>query len=201
MAGDEQRGFFHTIPGCITAVAGMVTAVGSLIAILVQANVIGPRRDDGRDDPPAIERGGLTPEPENLNRQELLRTQEQLKELQRQMAAQLGREEEDEGDDAGFADMPLQPPNVAGYWQSPTGLNYAIAQQGSALTIQENNPLLGVTAVGNGGLQGASLSFTITTAAGTTGVAHLRLSPDGRQLVGQYQDGVTGVVVPLQLFR
>jgi hypothetical protein len=203
VAGDEQKGFFHTMPGCITAVAGLVTAITGLIAILAQGPLFDRDRDNGRDDRQEVDdRGlGITPDPENLNRQELLRTQEQLKELKRQMAEKLSHEEEDEGDDAGFADMPLQPTNVAGYWQSPTGLNYAIAQQGSSLTIQENNPLLGVTAVGNGGLQGVNLSFTITTAAGTTGVAHLQLSPDGRHLVGQYRDNVTGVVVPLQLFR
>ncbi len=200
MAGDEQKGFFHTMPGCITAVAGLITAVGGLIAVLAN---IGPGRDrENRPDPPPIDGGGLTQDAGNLDRDELRRTQQQLEELKRQMADKLAREEADyEEDDAGFADLPLQPPNVAGYWQSPTGLNYGIAQQGSSLTIQENNPLLGVTAVGQGGLQGVNLSFTITTAAGTTGVAHLQLSPDGRQLVGQYRDNVTGVVVPLQLFR
>ena len=202
MAGDEQKGFFHTMPGCITAVAGLITAVGGLIAVL--ANVIGPGRngDDNRPDPPPIHSGGLTTGPENLDRDELRRTQQQLEELKRQMAEKLAREEaEYDEDDAGFADLPLQPPNVAGYWQSPTGLNYGIAQQGSSLTIQENTPLLGVTAVGSGGLQGLNLSFNITTAVGTTGVAHLQLSQDGRQLVGQYRDNVTGAVVPLQMFR
>lgn len=44
MADDaKQSSWWHTLPGVLTAVAAVVTAVGGLIAVLVQSGIIGAR--------------------------------------------------------------------------------------------------------------------------------------------------------------
>ncbi|MCK6561408.1 hypothetical protein HUU39_14835 [candidate division KSB1 bacterium] len=90
---------------------------------------------------------------------------------------------------------------LAGTWHSAQGVSYLIQQNAAALTIQEINPLYGITAVGQGAIAGQSVQFSISTAAGTWGTAQLTLSADGRQLAGRYADLVTGLVVPLALHR
>ncbi len=43
---ETAKGFWHTAPGMITAVAALVTAIGGLLGILIQNDVIGWDRDD-----------------------------------------------------------------------------------------------------------------------------------------------------------
>ncbi len=90
---------------------------------------------------------------------------------------------------------------LAGTWHSAQGVSYLIQQNAAALTIQEINPLYGITAVGQGTIAGRPVQFSITTAAGTWGTAQLTLAADGRQLDGRYAGLVTGLVVPLALHR
>ncbi len=90
---------------------------------------------------------------------------------------------------------------LAGTWHSAQGVSYRIQQYGAAMTIQEINPIYGITAAGLGTLAGQNLQFAISTAVGTWGTAQLTLSADGRQLAGRYADLVTGLVVPLALHR
>ena len=45
MTNDEApRNWWQTVPGTITATAGLVTAIGGLVTILLQAGIIGPDR-------------------------------------------------------------------------------------------------------------------------------------------------------------
>lgn len=43
---ETAKGFWHTVPGMITAVAALITAIGGLLGILIQNDVIGWGRDD-----------------------------------------------------------------------------------------------------------------------------------------------------------
>jgi hypothetical protein len=207
---DHGKGFFHGALGCVTAVAGLITAVGSLIAVLYQTDVLGSRN---REPAPAVSgpatgggpasalsggTGGAPPDAEAIRR-----TQARLEELLEQAEQRLASRDPKADFAGAAAAMPVEIANVAGFWRTPTGIQYSIQQQGAVVALQETNPLFGgvITAVGSGTLAGPNLTLAVTTAAGTTGTAHLRLSPDGSQLVGQYQDAVTGMVVPLQLFR
>lgn len=90
-------------------------------------------------------------------------------------------------------------PAIYGQWFSPQGLTYIIQQRGNYITIQEMNPLLGITAVGEGTIQGQQINISYTTAAGTFGQAALSLSNDGRTMWGQSRDTVTGFVMNMQL--
>ena len=91
--------------------------------------------------------------------------------------------------------------SLYGQWAGPGGLSYIIRQQGSYITIQEMNPWLGVAAVGEGTINGNIVNLSYTTAIGTAGQAQLQISPDGRQMLGQSRDMVTGVTMPMQMQR
>jgi len=47
VVAEPSKGFWHTVPGIITAIAALITAVGGLLAILIQNDVIG-----SKDEPP-----------------------------------------------------------------------------------------------------------------------------------------------------
>lgn len=55
---DNRQNFWQTIPGIITAIAGLTTAVGGVLGVLVNAGVIGGRHDGApaEEKRPAVER-------------------------------------------------------------------------------------------------------------------------------------------------
>ena len=91
--------------------------------------------------------------------------------------------------------------NVSGTWRGTQGISYIIHQSGNAITIQEINPIYGVAAVGQGVITQRDIEISYTTAAFTRGQARLRLSDDGRQIVGTFTDLTTGMQVPASLSR
>lgn len=91
--------------------------------------------------------------------------------------------------------------NINGSWQGVGGQSYIIHQSGSAVTIQEINPILGITAVGQGVIIGQDIDISYTTAIGTVGRARLRISENGQRLTGEFTDLTTGVSMPLVLYR
>jgi hypothetical protein len=91
--------------------------------------------------------------------------------------------------------------NLAGTWQDRTGVSWIIEQTGNAVAFQEYNPILGVTAVGQGTVSGHQLQLTYQSALQTNGQAALTISPDGRRLTGNARDNVTGVSFPLLFAR
>lgn len=97
--------------------------------------------------------------------------------------------------------QPTHAASIAGQWLSPQGLTYVIQQSGDYVTMQEFNPMLGITAVGEGRVQGQQVNIAYTTAVGTFGQASLRLSDDGRVLSGQSRDTASGFVMNVQMHR
>ena len=81
------------------------------------------------------------------------------------------------------------------------GLSYLIEQRGNFVTIQEINPFYGVTAVGQGQIQGQSVLINYQTASYTQGTGNLTGSPDGRSLNGYFQDNYSGYKVSAILNR
>jgi hypothetical protein len=69
------------------------------------------------------------------------------------------------------------------------------------VAVREFNPLLGVTAVGQGSISGHELQLTYQSAMQTNGQASLMISPDGRNLSGNARDNVTGVSFQLMFTR
>lgn len=100
-------------------------------------------------------------------------------------------------------EIPQAPQGVDlnGIWYSQNGLSYQIVQNGNFITIQEINPLYGVTAVGQGQVQNQTIQITYQTAAYQQGSANLTISSDGRSLTGTFRDAYTGFTVPANLYR
>lgn len=107
----------------------------------------------------------------------------------------------DEMDKALSAQPAVSIPNIAGQWQGQSGEYYILYQQGNAVVVQQITPPWGVTLVGEGNINGATVSFAYTTALGTNGQSQLTLAPDGRRMDGQFRDLVTGVAGPVVLWR
>ena len=91
--------------------------------------------------------------------------------------------------------------NLTGTWYGLNGISYQIFQNGNLVTIQEISPLYGVTAVGQGQIQGQSVVINYQTASYTQGVANLTISPEGRSLNGTFRDINSGYTVPATLSR
>lgn len=142
---------------------------------------------------------------EKVGEDELKKRQAELEEKLKDLEGQLAAKGETPAGDAsgGFEGMrePMALPSLAGTWHTAQGVSYYIQQNANAMTLQEVNPIYGVTAVGQGTIAGQNVQFNITTAVGTWGSAQLSLSADGRQLNGYYSDAVTGAAIPLALFR
>lgn len=142
---------------------------------------------------------------EKVGEDELKKRQAELEEKLKDLETQLAEKtEEPVGASPGVFDDVREPariPTLAGAWRTAQGVSYYIQQNANAMTLQEVNPIYGVTAVGQGTVAGQNVQFNITTAVGTWGSAQLSLSEDGRQLHGYYSDAVTGAAIPLALFR
>ena len=134
---------------------------------------------------------------DSMEREELESRQAELegrlKEMERQLEAKRDAEEE--------IDFVEPEVDISGVWQSTAGLTYNITQQGSYITIQEVNPLYGVTAVGEGELIDNLLTISYRTALNTVGQGNLSLSNYGRSLSGTFTDSYSGMQTFAQLHK
>ncbi|MCI0694066.1 hypothetical protein L0337_18915 [candidate division KSB1 bacterium] len=137
---------------------------------------------------------------EQLSDQKLAERQAQLEQKLREMEDALERAKEKGQQSESAQELPTQYVNIAGTWYGG-GVSYLIQQIGSALTIQEISAIYGVTAVGQGTINGHDISFSYNTALGTRGSALLKLSADGRQITGTFTDFVSGLSWPTILYR
>lgn len=148
--------------------------------------------------------GSMT-KPEQASEPALRTNQAQLEQKLAELEQRLAEHDTGSGAplDGGTIDLPppASVPALYGQWASPQGLSYVIQQQGTYLTIQELNPWLGVTAVGEGTISGNLVNISYSTAAGTIGQARLQISPDARQMWGESHDLTTGIVVSMQMRR
>ncbi|WP_447980234.1 hypothetical protein [Candidatus Nitrospira bockiana] len=139
-----------------------------------------------------------------VDHDEMARRQAELEAKLRQMEAALNRAETKPDRPARNAEgegAAVRPVAIAGTWHDPSGATWIIQQNGPSLTLEEINPLLGVTAVGRGTITGRRLELTYQSAMQTTGRASLTVSADGHHLSGSAQDLTTGVSFPLTFSR
>ena len=167
----------------------------------------------GNTPPPTVGEGhGTTPivhpdAAKQVDQEEMARRQAELEAKLRHMEEALKRSEarpvrrapEDEANESSAA-IPRHM-NIAGTWYDRTGVSWVIQQTGNAVAVREFNPLLGVTAVGQGSISGHELQLTYQSAMQTNGQASLMISPDGRNLSGNARDNVTGVSFQLMFTR
>lgn len=160
-----------------------------------------PPPDSGRPTTPIVHPDAA----KQVDQDEMARRQADLEAKLRHMEEALKRSEarpvrrspENESTDG----TPPRQMNIAGTWQDRTGVSWVIQQTGNAVAVQELNPLLGVTAVGQGSISGHQLQLTYQSAMQTTGQAVLTISNDGRTLIGNARDNVTGVSFQLMFTR
>jgi hypothetical protein len=99
------------------------------------------------------------------------------------------------------AQVAAPPLNLTGRWTSPNGLSYVITHDGSDVEIQEWSPIYGLTAVGEGTINGDSIAFEYETTVGTGGRGSLRVGSGGRQLNGSITDTLSGFSQAMSLQR
>ncbi len=200
--GDESKSFWSTLPGIITAVTGLITATVGGIVGLNQAGLIGGsnlepqivRTDRGH----TIDMAGG--ELQDVDKADLKKRQDELE----QKFEAIKQQQSAKGNTSNANREPQQVAssfvNIAGVWANEEGDIYMITQTGNELSLQETNPIYGVTAIGEGIIQGRQITMSVTTALGTTSTLQMRLSGTDK-LAGQYQDITTGVTVPVSLTR
>jgi hypothetical protein len=137
---------------------------------------------------------------EQLGDQKLADRQAQLEQKLREMEEALQREKNRGQQTEPTQELPAQYANIGGTWYA-SGVSYFIQQFGTAVTIQEINPIYGVTAAGQGTITGRDISLSYNTVFGTTGSARLKLSADGRQLTGTFTDLTSGFSLTATLYR
>jgi hypothetical protein len=74
--------------------------------------------------------------------------------------------------------------DIEGTWGANGGPLWQIFQRGNNITIQEESAGYGVTAVGSGVIAGQEINLDFMNAAYVTGKAHLRVSDDGKRIIG-----------------
>ena len=91
--------------------------------------------------------------------------------------------------------------NIQGTWQSADGIAYLVTHVGDLVTMQEINPLFGLTAVMEGTIQGNEINVSYETVFGTVGTGILEVSSDGRRITGTFFDLTTGATISTNMFR
>jgi hypothetical protein len=130
---------------------------------------------------------------EDLSSQQRTQKQVELEDKLQKMSALIENQGSQAGADSDF--------NIGGRWQNPTGLSYIIQQSGDTVVLQEIHPVYGVTAVGQGKIQGQSVEVNYITLVGTSGRADLQISADGKSITGSASDLSTGMNSPMNMYR
>jgi hypothetical protein len=101
-------------------------------------------------------------------------------------------EEQTENTPAGPTDV-----SIAGVWQGENGFTYVFQQYGRDLVWHEEAPPYGITAVGNGYVQGAYVYVEFQAYNGNTGFGEFTL--DGQTLSGTFTNAaVAGIPVTMR---
>lgn len=197
---DDKKSFWTTLPGILTGITGLITAIGGIITFFYQIGVIGTRdisinkRSQETIQTQTKIEEGLS----QLNQQELSQRHAELEKKLREMEVKIKEKEHQLNQTEG---MQVQYVNISGTWQGTGGLSYIINHSGNFVTVQEINPIYGITAVGQGTIDGQNIDVWYTTAIGTTGRALLKVSADGRQITGTITDQSIGISTPIALYR
>lgn len=178
--GGPRKSWWQTLPGVLTATAGVITAVTGLIVALNQVGLLGEAGDASSPagDGPAI------PEVQTVPETDADRSRPSLDTPSSQAA-------------------PAAQPeiNLSGQWQGTDGLTYNMRQNGNEIDFVGFHPIDGRAAEGQGMIVGEEIHLSYRTIYGAAGDGTLEISSDGRRLVGQVRDHLTGSVLSIMLIR
>lgn len=203
---DEQKSFWATIPGIITAIATLVTAIGGFIIVLNQVGVFGSKPEPKKEDP----KGGITNQRaiEGMTEAELTIKQMELETKLSEMEQKLAHQQQSpsaSGQSTQQSSEPFQDiAQLAGIWYFDNGVYWNISQSGVSITMQEYSFLFGtqiLSAGGQGTVIGRKAFIDFTTLSGGSGRTEMTLANDQRSLTGVLKDSFGNTLMNLYLTR
>jgi hypothetical protein len=97
--------------------------------------------------------------------------------------------------------VPAPEINISGQWESDDGIQYIFVQSGNRVTFQEVNMIAGITAAGEGTINGRNVQLNYVTLVGTNGGAQLTLGEDHDEMNGSFTDHYTGMNQAINIYR
>jgi hypothetical protein len=199
---EEHKSFWSTIPGIITAIATLITAIGGFLVVLNQIGVFGTKTDPKPDQAKVATGTADQGEVERLSADEMkikqMQLEARLREMEQRVAEQ--RQAPPSPSSQPFQDVA----QLHGTWYFDNGAYWAINQSGVSLSVQEYSFLFGtqiLTAGGEGTVIGQKAFIDFSTLSGGTGRAELTLSGDRNRLTGTLKDSYGNALMALHLTR
>lgn len=184
---DEQKSFWTTVPGIITATATLITAIGGFVVILNQIGVIGTKSESPKKMAEMSQSEG------NTKQQEL---EEKIKQMEQKLAEKNDRQSSEPAITAQpKRDAPFQKiAQLGGTWYAPDGSYVIIRQNGVSFTAEQYFNLYGVatrTAWGQGTVMTRKAFMDFIDLQGNTGRSEITISDDDRTMTGvaRYANG------------
>ncbi len=203
---EEQKSFWSTIPGIITAIATLITALGGFLVVLHQIGVFGTKTDPKPDEKKVVTGTADQSQVQNFSDAEVKLRQMELEIRLREMEQRLAQQGQTSSAQGWQQEgEPFQ--NVAqlqGTWYFDNGAYWTIHQSGVNISMQEYSFLFGsqiLTAGGQGTLIGSKAFIDFTNISGGSGKAEVALSSDGRTLGGLLKDAYGNTLMTLHLTR
>ncbi|HXF99668.1 MAG TPA: hypothetical protein VNL69_02735 [Bacteroidota bacterium] len=200
---EEHKSFWSTIPGIITAIATLVTAIGGFLVVLNQIGVFGTKQEHKADENKVVTGTANQSEVENLSADEMKLKQMQLEAKLREMEQRMAQQAQ-----AGTSSMQQAQPfqdiaQLHGTWYFDNGAYWSINQSGVSVSVQEYSYLFGeqlLTAGGQGTVIGQRAFIDFTTIGGGSGRAELTLTGN-HTLTGTLKDAFGNPLMALNLTR
>lgn len=201
---EEPKSFWRTIPGIITAIATLITAIGGFLVVLHQVGVFGSKPEP-KPDAQHVSTGiagqsqleGLTTTDMKARQMEL---ELRLREMEQRLAQPSDRSTIEPSESQPFQHNA----SLAGRWYFDNGAYWNIMQQGVSIAMQEISSLSGLeilTAGGQGTVIGTKAFIEVSSIDGGSGNVELSVSPDGRMLSGVLKDLAGNTLMSLVLTR
>lgn len=201
---EEHKSFWSTIPGIITAIATLVTAIGGFLVVLNQIGVFGTKQEPKVDEKKVVTGTADQREVENLSADELKLKQMQLEAKLREMEQRMAQQSEAGAPSSPQQGQPFQDiAQLHGTWYFDNGASWIINQSGVSVSVQEYSYLFGeqlLTAGGQGTVIGQRAFIDFSTIGGGSGRAELTLSGN-RTLSGTLKDASGNPLMALHLTR
>ncbi len=189
---DDQKSFWTTVPGIITAIATLITAIGGFIVILNQIGVIGTKTESPK------KMAELSQAEGNTKQQEL---EEKIKQMEAKLAEKDRQPDRQSSGPVNTAQPKRNAPfqntaRLGGTWYAPDGSYVVIRQNGASFTAEQYFDLFGTatrTAYGQGTVVERKAFMDFIDLEGNTGRSEVTISDDNRIMTGvaRYANGAS----------
>ncbi len=207
--------------GSIAALAGLITAIATLVTILFQAGIIGGDKKVAKSEPTAVYQETEPTEKvvpnttqnhnivlqqrlDSLNQEAARKREAELKKQIVAMEEQLRQKQQEEARKPAAQNKPVVA-TIGGKWMDQySGGLYEINQFDDKITFVEYSMFLGirtVSAEGNGTISNNSVVVEYNTIFDTSGKLTLQIQEQGKALSGTFHDYNTGGTANIYLVR